>query len=126
MAIHSNETQKIDTKTIAGALEVPLYFLAKILQQLSKHNLVSSVKGPGGGFYLSEQNLEIPLQKVVESIDGEDIFQKCIIGLPNCDSENPCPLHNEYTQFREDLSKLLKHQTIKEVAENVDLNGIRF
>ena len=56
LVVNGDENSRISPETIAETLEVPRHFLAKILQQLSKNGLVSSVKGPGGGFFLSPEN----------------------------------------------------------------------
>ena len=58
-------TKNLGVKEIADALQVPQQFLAKILQQLSKHNLISSVKGPNGGFYINEANAKVTLLDIV-------------------------------------------------------------
>jgi Rrf2 family protein len=107
-------------KEISDRLEVPKHFLAKILQQLAKHNLIASVKGPSGGFYLSESHLNASLIKVVESIDGREIFNSCLLGLPVCSSANPCPLHVQAYAYREGIIYQMKHQTIQELANRIE------
>jgi Rrf2 family iron-sulfur cluster assembly transcriptional regulator len=56
LATYTDISNKIGVKQIAEDLEIPQPFLAKLLQQLSRSKLVSSSKGPSGGFYLSEHN----------------------------------------------------------------------
>lgn len=51
LAIHSNVDNKLGAKNIAEALEVPQPFLAQLLRKLTTNKLVSSSKGPGGGFF---------------------------------------------------------------------------
>ncbi|MCB0569855.1 MAG: Rrf2 family transcriptional regulator, partial [Phaeodactylibacter sp.] len=101
LAVHAESGQKLGVKDIATALDVPQHFLAKILQQLSRNHLISSTKGPSGGFFLDEQNMEVTLRQIVECIDGPDMFTSCILGLPVCSSENPCPLHIQAFAYRE-------------------------
>ena len=120
LAVHASEGKKAGVKEIAAALDVPKYFLAKILQQLSRNNLISSTKGPSGGFYLSGQNLEATLKEVVECIDGPDVFNSCILGLPVCSSENPCPLHVQAFAYLEGLHYQLKHQAIGDLAKRIE------
>ena len=119
LAVHANTGQKLGAKEIAEALDVPKPFLAKILQQLSRQGLISSSKGTNGGFYLSEENMKISLRDVIESIDGPDVFSSCILGLPVCSSDNPCPLHEQALIYREGLEEIIDTQSIDKFAKQI-------
>ena len=58
LAMHNEENKRIGVKKIAEELETPQPFLAKLLQQLTRNKLVSSSKGPTGGFFLDDRNLK--------------------------------------------------------------------
>ncbi|HHM20385.1 MAG TPA: Rrf2 family transcriptional regulator, partial [Bacteroidetes bacterium] len=116
LAIHSSENQKIGVSAMAESLQVPRHFLAKILQQLTRAGLISSAKGPNGGFYCSVENLKVTLEQVIICIDGKEILTGCIMGLPACSAEKPCPLHHQAIAFREGLNYQLKFQTVGEMA----------
>lgn len=120
LALQSDGKTKTSVVDMAEALNAPKHFLAKVLQQLSKHGLISSAKGPKGGFYLSEKNLKASLNEVITCIDGPDVFSGCVIGLPVCSSENPCPLHNQANAYRQGLNYQLKYQTIGEMAAMIE------
>lgn len=119
LALHGSEEKKLGVKEIADELNVPKHFLAKLLQQLSKNQLISSTKGPSGGFYLSEQNRMTSLRKVVETIDGPEVFNTCILGLPVCSSENPCPLHFKALAYREGLLEVVEDRNVEELARRI-------
>jgi Rrf2 family iron-sulfur cluster assembly transcriptional regulator len=124
LAIHADPDHKIGVKEIAEALDVPKHFLAKILQQLSRYNLITSVKGPSGGFYLSEENRQASLRSVIECIDGPEVFTSCILGLQVCSSEHPCPLHTQAYIYREGLLRLVDGKTIDQLSKQVELEGL--
>lgn len=111
--------QKTGVAELADTLQVPQHFLAKVLQHLVKAGIISSVKGPGGGFFLSEENLGHSLADIVLLFDGEAFFTGCILGLEKCSSENPCPLHNQFVAYREGLTFHLKDQTIRAFANRL-------
>ena len=46
---------------IAKGIDAPRHFMAKILQELRRHGLVQSMKGPNGGFYIDDRRGEITL-----------------------------------------------------------------
>ena len=58
LAGNSSYKNKIGSKQLADALEISQSFIAKILQKLVKANIITSGKGPGGGFYTSQENLK--------------------------------------------------------------------
>jgi Rrf2 family protein len=123
MAVHTSD-KNAGVAELAEALNAPKHFLAKILQQLSKHGLVSSIKGPNGGFYLTEKNQKATLEDIIICIDGPDVFTGCVMGLSKCSSENPCPLHVQANAYRQGLQFHLKYQSIGEMAVMVERQGL--
>jgi Rrf2 family transcriptional regulator, iron-sulfur cluster assembly transcription factor len=124
LATHTHENRKIGVKEIAEELGVPGPFLAKLLQQLARAQIVSSTKGPNGGFYMDAHNMASNLRQVVESIDGPDVFSSCIMGLPACSSVNPCPLHEKAVIYRHSLLDLVERQSVGEVAHRITESGL--
>jgi Rrf2 family transcriptional regulator, iron-sulfur cluster assembly transcription factor len=125
LAVHARPDHKIGIKPIAEALEVPMHFLGKILQQLAKHQIVSSTKGPGGGFFLTADNLANHIDKIITAIDGREVFTACVLGLPTCSPANPCPLHVQVFAYREGLRGQLHALTVAELAARIQRDHIR-
>jgi len=118
LAINSNEGNKIGIKEISKELDIPTPFLGKILQTLAKHKILSSTKGPHGGFGLGKG--EILLMDIVEVIDGMDSFHKCVIGIKYCsEQENPCALHNRYAKLRDEIRQIFEVETIEQLAQGI-------
>ncbi|MDJ1472330.1 RrF2 family transcriptional regulator [Xanthocytophaga flava] len=113
------EVKTVGIKEIAEALEVPQPFLGKIMQDLVRRDILSSVKGPNGGFYITEQTLAIPVIKVVEAVDGLGAFQKCVLGLHQCSGVQPCPLHAQVKPYRDVLFQSLSDQKIGDLKEEL-------
>ena len=123
LAMYSNDEQKIGVKKMADALETPKPFLAKLLQRLSRDELVTSLKGPTGGFYLTDQNLEKSVWDVINCIDGTEKFDQCFLGLSKCSDKNPCPVHFTVVPFRNKILKDFKDKTIKKFVEEIVKKG---
>lgn len=120
LALHADKNARTGIKTISADLGIPSPFLAKILQVLAKHKLLSSTKGPNGGFGLGKDPGKITLYEIVTVIDGNDIFDKCIISLRTCHEENiPCPLHSRYENIRIEMKKFFQHQDIGNLALDI-------
>lgn len=123
LAIHSNRSKKVMAKDISEPINVPQAYLAKLLQPLVKENIVSSVRGPKGGFYMDDMNLEKTVIDIIFVIDSEEKFSSCMLSLDKCNEENPCPLHNILVASRNDIFKQLKEKTIRELAHEVALGN---
>jgi len=102
------------------------YFCStKILQLLTKDNsVIHSVRGPNGGFYITEKNKQLPLKKILEVVNENDLFEKCILGLKKCSETNPCPLHFQYKPIKQELIYLFQTNTILELSEKADSESL--
>ena len=114
---------RVGIKDIATGIDSPEPFLAKILQDLSRKGLISSFKGPHGGFYMEAPTLARPLSEIVEAIDGNSLFNGCALGLKQCSEINPCPLHNEFKDIRNRIHLMLSTTTIGNFNEEL-MNGL--
>ena len=103
--LNNGKANKYTVVDMANKLDIPQPYLSKLLQQLSKAGIISSAKGRGGGFYLSDKNLARPLIDIVICIEGHNVFKKCILGLEQCDDDNPCLLHDQFGMFRQSISQ---------------------
>ena len=102
---------------MATELSIPQPYLSKVLQQLSKSGIISSAKGRGGGFYLSKDNINRPLIDVVICIEGHNVFNKCVLGLPECSDENPCVLHPQFKAFKNSIEQLICKQAVEDLLK---------
>ncbi|MCI2229524.1 Rrf2 family transcriptional regulator [Polaribacter sp. MSW13] len=119
IAQQAKTNEKIGITAIADAIDSPQAFTAKILQQLTKNNIVQSIKGPFGGFYIDEQNLQnISLNNIVQVLEGNRIYTGCGLGLHQCNAEKPCPLHFKFIEIRENLKKMLENTTLLELSSD--------
>ena len=94
LAVNSSEEQKILAKNLSKNTGVPQAYLSKLMQELTRHKIVSSTRGPNGGFYLTDENRKVHLIDIINVIDGDYRLNTCILSLHKCDAEHPCPLHD--------------------------------
>jgi Rrf2 family protein len=120
LASQSLANGKTGIKKISEDLKLPTPFLAKILQQLAKQKILSSSKGPHGGFALLKDPKKITLLDIVNAIDGYDIFTNCIMHNGSCEGVKKdkmrCSLHDDYEKSRKELIKLFSNRTIHELV----------
>ena len=104
---------------IADEIDAPQFYTAKILQRLVKQGFVESLKGKGGGFSFNADLPELTLKTIITAIEGDHLFTGCGIGLKECSSENPCPIHDQFAPIRESIEKLISDESIQSLAEKV-------
>lgn len=112
LALNSNEDQKILVRDMYESIHVSETYLAKLLQELSRHGVISSTRGPKGGFFLSEEDRKRTLMDIVKVIDGEKRVKSCVMGLKDCDMDNPCVLHKLVGANKAKFIKVLERTTI--------------
>ncbi|KAA9038029.1 Rrf2 family transcriptional regulator [Ginsengibacter hankyongi] len=118
-------SSKFDTEENAGIKEISElinaseHTVGKILQTLVKQNIINSVKGPSGGFYISKEQQKQPIINIIEAIDGKQVFKSCGLGLSKCSSTHPCPIHDEYKEARDIIEKLFRQKRVMDLCEPV-------
>ncbi len=109
--------RKVSLKDVAEAIDSPAAYTSKILQKLSRNNIINSDKGPTGGFSMGKKELEkVKLGSIVFAIDGESIYNGCGLGLKKCNEKMPCPVHNQFKMIRDQLKKMLETTTVLSLA----------
>lgn len=114
---------RIGVKEIAKAIDSPEPYVAKILQDLGRKGLVSSAKGPNGGFYLDNAGMKYSLADIVIAIDGDKLFTGCGLGLKNCSAKKPCPIHDEFAIVRKQIKSMMQTATLDNFSKSLELGG---
>ena len=120
IAQQTKDGNRVGIKDVAKGIDSPEYFIAKILQEMVRKNLLQSTKGPNGGFHLDEKDMKNSLAVIVRHFDGDKIFSGCALGLKRCSEKNPCPLHQQFKEIRNTLKHLLETTTINQLVEKLN------
>lgn len=126
ISMKSLNDERVSLKDIAQGIASPEAYTAKILQQLARDGVVDSLKGPTGGFKIARERIdEIKLIDIVNSLDGDAVFEGCGLGLKECNAEMPCPVHDKFKAIRDDLKRMLTDTSIYELATGLEV-GLTF
>lgn len=120
----SIDNKKVSMSTISQEINSPQAFTAKILQQLTRNNIINSVKGPYGGFSIEPEMMNTTLSEIVTVLDGNSIYEGCGLGLKQCDANSPCPLHFKFVDIRNNLKKMLENTSIISIVNDMSLQGL--
>lgn len=120
LALNAEGEKKIGIKKISEDLTIPTPFLGKILQILAKNKILSSTKGPHGGFGIGRNPEKIKLMDIVTIIDGMDHFEMCGIGLHTCSEQGVhCAIHSKYSPLRDQIKTLFENQTVSGLVDDI-------
>ncbi len=116
LALHKDRLVKADE--IARTQNIPRPFLSKILHELSKRDVLISVKGPKGGFALKVDPKELTMWDVIVLMGEENKFQTCILMPDKCEvyETNPCVVHHRWEKMKKKIIDFLKSTTIADLA----------
>lgn len=113
--LHENHSTK-DLAKVLGASEA---HLAKVLQRLAREGLVSSQRGPKGGFVLNRDPSSITLLDVYEAAEGPMETSSCLLGTPACNGN--CILGDLLTEVTQKVSGYFANTTLADLAGSFPL-----
>ncbi|WP_281989230.1 RrF2 family transcriptional regulator [Aquimarina aggregata] len=120
IAQQTTKNNMVSLSTISEEINSPQAFTAKVLQQLTRSNIVKSIKGPYGGFTIEDNKMNTKLSEVVSVLDGDAIYTGCGLGLKQCDANSPCPLHFKFVEIRDGLRNMLENTSLLSIAEDMN------
>ncbi|THF55888.1 Fe-S cluster assembly transcriptional regulator IscR [Pseudothauera rhizosphaerae] len=117
--------------TLAGIAErqsISLSYLEQLFGKLRRYKLVSSVRGPGGGYRLARDMKDITVADIIVAVDEPLDATQCG-GRQNCQDEHVCLTHDLWTNLNKRMYQYLASVTLaalvhREVAPEPDLNVI--
>jgi DNA-binding IscR family transcriptional regulator len=60
------------------------------------------------------------LEDIVLAVDGAEIADTCVLGLPSCSDEVPCPVHHVWKRLREQIRQSLHERTLEDLARSLE------
>jgi Rrf2 family protein len=103
---------------IARARDIPKSFLSKILQKLTKANIVKSYRGVKGGFQIAKKPKQISLLDVIEATEGPVAMNRCAVNRKVCSLSYNCAVHPIWVELRKDVEKKLKKTDFAKLIES--------
>ena len=108
--------QPMRVDDIAAALDVPRNYLSKILHVLAREGVLTSTRGPHGGFRLGRTPAELTLESVIRHFDEITTASGCLLGRARCSDEHPCAAHAHWKSVSLSVRTFLRETTIEDFA----------
>ena len=117
LAAHPGD-KLIPIKSVADKLQIPYHFVSKTLQMLAKSGLIYSQRGKQGGFCINEASGRVTLLQLIEAIDGRAFMEECVLGFRDCNSKDPCLLHDAWKKSRDEVGNILAKTSLKQLMSH--------
>jgi len=120
IATKSMDGERVKIGEVSTKINAPEAFMAKILTSLIKQDILESKTGRFGGFLINLKKMKsIKVSEIVFALDGDTIYRGCGLGLDECNSNQPCPMHDKFVKIREELREMLETTSIFDLASGL-------
>lgn len=92
--------------SISESQKISLSYLEQLFGKLRKHDVVASVRGPGGGYCLSRPANKISISDIIVAVDESLDASQCH-GLGNCNDSKQCITHDLWMGLNNKISQYL-------------------
>lgn len=116
LAVHATKGP-ITLADISQRQGISLSYLEQLFSKLRKRELVSSARGPGGGYRLSRAANEINVADVISAVDEKVDATRCA-GQGNCQNGEECLTHQLWTDLSDQLYDFLHGITLGKLVDN--------
>jgi Rrf2 family iron-sulfur cluster assembly transcriptional regulator len=111
--------ERVFLPALAGATGAPVSFLSKVLQSLSRANLIASRRGQAGGFEILPHGRQASVREVIEAIDGPICLNVCLNGGKDCERKSWCPAHPVWARAQRAMVDVLMSVTVSAMASRI-------
>ncbi|MFT7110311.1 MAG: Rrf2 family iron-sulfur cluster assembly transcriptional regulator [Psychrobacter glaciei] len=122
LAIHGLK-KPVSLNDISGRQGISLSYLEQLFAKLRRNDLVSSVRGPGGGYRLSRDGKEISIAQVVDAVNESMDATRCN-RKGDCQDGNQCLTHNLWMDLSDQIHEFLNDISIGDLIEKKEIRDV--
>jgi len=120
LALHDSKGP-VALADIAKRQSISQTYLEQLFSKLKRHGLVSSSRGPRGGYRLALEAEEISIAKIIYSVDEKIDLTRCH-GTQNCQKDHRCLTHDLWMELNMHVSGFLNGITVSDL---INRNNVR-
>jgi cysteine desulfurase len=108
--------ETVSGAAIARTRGISPYFITQVMGDLVRAGLVEARVGRSGGYRLARSAADISVLAVVEAIEGDSRRRSCVLRTAPCRSDEPCAMHEIFTQAQNALIERLSRSTVADAV----------
>jgi Rrf2 family iron-sulfur cluster assembly transcriptional regulator len=102
---------------ISGRQGISLSYLEQLFGKLRRHALVSSVRGPGGGYRLAKPTADIAVADIILAVDEPIDATQCA-GKENCQDDHKCLTHDLWANLNAHIFSYLRSVSLADLVRS--------
>ena len=122
LAIHG-QAKPVSLNDISGRQGISLSYLEQLFAKLRRCELVSSVRGPGGGYRLARNGAEISIAEVVDAVNESMDATRCQ-GKGDCQEGDQCLTHHLWQDLSAQIHAFLSDITIADLVDRKEIRDV--
>jgi len=125
LASHDND-EPVARRDIAERQGISADYVAQLFRPLQDAGLVEGVKGPGGGYRLTQQAERIRVRDVVEAVEGPLALAPCVeeCDEPPCPQQGHCPTRRVWERLSRRMIEVLEAYTLADLSASTRSPGV--
>lgn len=112
-----DEAAQYSAQQLHEDINIPVRYLRRLLTDLSKSGFIKSTHGRNGGFTFSRSASQIYLSEIVDSVDGLESINGCILGYDSCAFDYKCPMHAIWQETKQKVINTLKSTSLQDLRK---------
>ncbi|MFH0842854.1 MAG: Rrf2 family transcriptional regulator [Bacteroidota bacterium] len=113
-----NNKERMSAAFLNKKLNIPYSYLRQVLHDLSEKGFIIGTRGREGGFILARETNTIFLSEIVQSTEGLESFDNCIMGFAKCPFNEKCPMHSVWEKTRSEILNVLRKTSLVDMLKN--------
>ena len=112
------EADLCPVQQLSNRLNIPYKYLGRLMGRLREAGFVESVRGKNGGYRIAKPLIEIRLEQIIETVEGLEDFNRCLLGFERCDEDNPCPMHEFWSGPKDGIQDMLVNVSLADMVKS--------
>jgi len=122
LALHAQKGP-VSLADISERQGISISYLEQLFSKLRKNELVSSVRGPGGGYRLSRDGNEIFVAQIIDAVDEKVDVTRCA-GSGNCQDGETCLTHDLWQDLSNQLHRFLSEISVQSLVDRAEIRKV--
>ena len=117
----NDSTRPVTLDMISQRQNISLSYLEQLFAKLRKASLVKSIRGPGGGYLLNVNPIDVTLTEIIEAVDENIDLRRCH-GSKNCLRGKQCLSHHLWCEVSDQIRGFLSSRNLQQVMDDYYTN----